>query len=512
MSIQPENNKRIAKNTLLLYFRMLLTLPVSLYTSRVILQSLGVEDYGIYNVVGGVVSVFSILSGSLSASISRFFTFELGKNNIEKLKRVFSSALTIQIILAIVVIIFAQSIGLWFLNNKLVIPENRIIAANWLYQFSIISFAINLIGVPYNSAIIAHERMAAFAYISVLEVICKFIVALSIAISPIDKLIFYGLLLMLTSIIIRLVYRYYCKNKFIECCYKFCFDKKLLRQMFSFAGWNFIGASSVVLRDQGGNILINLFCGPKVNAAQAIAMQVSYTIQGFVTNFTTALNPQITKSYASGNLSYMMTLIFQGARLSFYILLILSLPIIINAKYILSLWLGVVPEHTVAFVQLVLIFIMSESLASPLITAMLATGKIRNYQLIVGGLQTLNLPISYVLLRMGFYPEVVFITAIVISVCCEFARLFMLKDMINLPVRMFLKKVYFNVICVFATAFIIPTLCKYFLDENFLNFCLICVICIICTLLSILFIGCKSNERLLVYQKSYYFIKKILKK
>lgn len=510
MSTISENNKRIAKNTLLLYFRMLLTMAVSLYTSRVVLKTLGVEDYGIYNVVGGVVAMFSVLSGSLSAAISRFITFELGRENLEKLKTVFSSAVTIQIGLSLIIIILAETIGLWFLNNKMVIPIERMIAANWVYQFSILTFAINLISIPYNAAIIAHEKMSAFAYISILEVTGKLIVAFTIAISPIDKLIYYGCLLMLIAIIIRMVYGYYCKRRFTECAYQFIFDKSLLKQMFGFAGWNFIGASSAVLRDQGGNIVINLFCGPTVNAAQGIAMQVSHAIQGFVSNFMTALNPQITKSYASGNHDYMMTLIFQGARLSFYILLILSLPVIINAQYILSLWLGNVPAHTTSFVQLVLIFVMSESLAGPLITAMLATGKIRNYQLIVGGLQSLNLPISYFLLRMGFIPETVFITAIVISVCCEMGRLYMLRKMINLPIQNFFQKVYFNVIGVAVIASIVPYIIQTYLEESFLNFILICIICVLCTLSSILYIGCNPKERLMVYEKTNHLLKKLI--
>ena len=501
MTTTSENNKRIAKNTLLLYFRMLLTMLVSLYTSRVVLNALGVEDYGIYNVVGGVVAMFSILSSSLSAAISRFITFELGRKDLDKLKRVFSSAVTIQIGLALIIILLAETIGLWFLNEKMVIPSERMTAANWVFQFSILTFAVHLISVPYNAAIIAHEKMSAFAYISILEVIGKLIVAFSIAIIPMDKLIYYGLLLMIIAVSICLVYGIYCKKKFEECIFYLYFDRALLKQMFSFAGWNFIGASSSVLRDQGGNLIINLFCGPAVNAARGIAIQVSHAIQGFVTNFMTALNPQITKSYASGNHDYMITLIFQGARLSFYILLILSLPVILNTHYILSLWLGVVPEHTVTFIQLVLIFAMSESLANPLITAMLATGNIRNYQLVVGGLQILNLPISYLFLRVGYPPESVFIVAIVISIGCEIARLYMLRKMINLPVLTFLKEVYFNVIIVSFSATIIPCIIINRMEENFANLLLTSFLCVVCTSVSILYIGCKKNERTFILRK-----------
>lgn len=422
-----ENNKRIARNTLLLYFRMLFLMIISLYTSRIVLNALGVEDFGIYNVAGGVVAMFSILSGSLSAAISRFITYELGKNNVLKLKTIFSSAITIQIGLGIVIAFFAETIGIWFLNTQMNIPIERMTAANWVLQFSIITFIINLISVPYNAVIIAHEKMSAFAYISIFEAIGKLLIAYLITISPIDKLIFYAILMCGVAIAIRLLYGYYCKRHFDECRFHFIWNKQIFQQIFSFAGWNFIGASSAVLRDHGGNIIINLFCGPTVNAARGIAFQVNNAIQGFVSNFMTALNPQITKSYAAKNYTYMMTLIFQGARLSFYMLLLLSLPIIINTHYLLTLWLNTVPEHTVLFVRLVLIFAMSESISGPLITAMLATGNIRNYQIIVGGLQMLNLPTSYILLSLGAIPETVLIVAVLISQCCLMARLYMLK-------------------------------------------------------------------------------------
>lgn len=496
-----ENNKRIARNTLLLYFRMLFLMIISLYTSRIVLNALGVEDFGIYNVAGGVVAMFSILSGSLSAAISRFITYELGKNNVLKLKTIFSSAITIQIGLGIVIAFFAETIGIWFLNTQMNIPIERMTAANWVLQFSIITFIINLISVPYNAVIIAHEKMSAFAYISIFEAIGKLLIAYLITISPIDKLIFYAILMCGVAIAIRLLYGYYCKRHFDECRFHFIWNKQIFQQIFSFAGWNFIGASSAVLRDHGGNIIINLFCGPTVNAARGIAFQVNNAIQGFVSNFMTALNPQITKSYAAKNYTYMMTLIFQGARLSFYMLLLLSLPIIINTHYLLTLWLNTVPEHTVLFVRLVLIFAMSESISGPLITAMLATGNIRNYQIIVGGLQMLNLPTSYILLSLGAIPETVLIVAVLISQCCLIARLYMLKKMIKLKIKDYLKKVYFNIITVSIIAIILPICMQERLAENFINFLLSSLICMLCTYLSIYYIGCSYEERKFIYNK-----------
>ena len=507
-----DNNKRIAKNTLLLYFRMLFMMVVSLCTSRVVLNALGVEDYGIYNVVGGIVAMFSVISGSLSAAITRFITYELGTGNQENLKKIFSSAVTIQIGLAVAIALLAELVGVWFLNVKMNIPESRMIAANWVFQLSLFTFAINLISVPYNATIIAHERMSAFAYISIIEALGKLAIAYFITVSPMDRLIFYALLMCAVALLVRLVYGYYCKRHFEECTYYFLWDKNLLERMFSFAGWNFIGASSAVLRDQGGNIVINLFCGPAVNAARGIAFQVNTAVHGFVTNFMTALNPQITKSYASGDREYMMTLIFQGARLSFYMLLMLSLPILVNTHYILVLWLKIVPEHTVAFVQLILLFGLSESISNPLITAMLATGKIRNYQLVVGGFQLMNLPVSYLFLRMGMFPEVVIVVAIVISQCCLAARLLMLRGMIGLSVQKYLKKVYANVLAVTFIASIYPYLLSDNMEETFLNFILLCLIAVVCTGIAIYYVGCNKTERQFVVNKIHAIKNKLNRK
>lgn len=507
-----DNNKRIAKNTLLLYFRMLFMMVVSLYTSRVILNALGVEDFGIYNVVGGVVAMFTVISGSLSAAISRFITYELGKGDQSKLNKIFSASVTIQLLLSLIIVVLIESVGVWFLNAKMTIPEDRMAAANWVLQFSIITFVINLISVPYNAAIIAHEKMSAFAYISILEAVCKLAIAFLIIVSPIDKLIFYAILMCAVSIIVRLTYGHYCKKHFAECNYHFHWDKEILKKMFGFAGWNFIGASSAVLRDQGVNIVINIFCGPAVNAARGISSQVNSAIMGFVNNFTTALNPQITKSYASGDHKYMMTLIFQGARLSFYILLLLSLPVILNAHYILRLWLSNVPEHTELFVQLILICAMGESLSNTMVTAMLATGNIRNYQIVVGGLQMMNLPISYICLRLGFMPESVLIVAIVVSQCCLAARLYMLRGMIGLSSIQYMKKVYLNVIVVTLLSLAVPVFLSKYMEETFFSFVVLSLVSIVCTLIVEFYVGCNGKEREFVVDKVKGLKNKILKK
>lgn len=478
---------------------MLLLMVISLYTSRVVLNSLGIDDYGIYSVVGGVVAMFSIVSGSLSASISRYITIELGKGSEESIHKVFCTSINVQFALIAIVLFLMETIGIWFLNNKMIIPSQSIVAANWVFQFSVITFCFNLWSVPYNATIIAHEKMSAFAYISVFDAIAKLIIAFAITVIPKDKLIYYGLLSLIVSIIQRFLYTSYCSRNFKECKYKLLVDKATSKEMFGFAGWNFIGASAVVLRDQGGNILLNLFFGPVVNAARGIAMSVNSAVYGFVSNFMVALNPQITKNYATGDYDYMFKLAFQGARLSFYILLILALPIIVTTPYLLHLWLGIVPEYASNFVRLVLIFTMSESLASPLITIMLATGRIRNYQILVGGIQLLNLPLSYIGLKMGMPPETVFIVAITTSILSEFARLIMLKKMVGLSIRIFLTKVYFNVIIVSLISSVLPILALSLIQNlTIVSFITICIVSLISSILTIYFVGCDFNDRAIV--------------
>lgn len=497
MTAQQENTKRIAKNTLMLYVRMLFGMLVSLYTSRVVLQALGVEDYGIYNVVGGVVAMFSLLSGSLSAAVSRFLTFELGRKDLERLKKVFSSALCVHALLALAVFILSETIGLWFLNYKMNISAERMIAANWVFQFSLFSFLLGLFSVPYNASIISHERMGIFAFVGIGDTILQLCIVLLIAYGGInaDKLILYSGLLVLKGLLFQLFYFYYCRKSFEECRFRLVLDKPLLKDMTGFAGWNFIGASSAILRDQGGNILLNLFYGPTLNAARGIANQVNNAIGAFVGNFMVALNPQITKSYAAAEYDYTFSLIFKGARFSFYLLLWLALPVLLNTKYILSIWLNVVPEHAVFFVQLVLIFSMCEAISNPLITVMLATGKIRNYQIIVGGLQMMNFPLSYLFLKMGFLPEVVVMIAIALSLVCLVARLIMLRGMIQLPVSRFLHNVCGKILLVTVLSVIIPLLVRWKLPTNLYGLIISCIICLIWTAAILFIFGCSVSER-----------------
>lgn len=495
MDQNAHNTRRIAKNTLVLYVRMLVLMLVGLYTSRVVLSALGENDFGIYDVVGGVVAMFTIISGSLNSAISRFITFEMGKSDPMRLNKVYSTAVAIQLILAVVVVLIAEPVGLWFVRNKMTIDPSRIQAAIWVLHFSLASFVINLMSVPQMASITAHEKMSAYAYIGTMEGLLRLAVAVLISRSSSDRLVLYSALMMVSVLMVRAAYGIYCRRNFPECRYRWVNDALLVKEMFSFAGWNFIGASSGVLRDQGGKILVNLFYGTAVNAARGVAMQLNGAVQGFVTNFMTAVNPQITKSYASGDHGYMYYLISKSSRMSYYLLFVLALPVLFNTGYILDIWLEEVPAHSALFVQLFLIFTLSESLSNPLITAQLATGNIRNYQLVVGGLQLLNIPVSYAFLKAGAAPEVTVMVAIAISQICFFARLFMLKGMIGLPVGDFLKKVYMNVLGTTALSLAVPFVIHGFLPDTIWGVIISVTLCVISAGLSVLTFGLSRGER-----------------
>lgn len=365
MSVKSENNKRIAKNTFLLYFRMLFTMGVSLYTSRVVLNTLGVEDFGIYNVVGGVVVMFSFLNSSLATATQRFLNYEMGQGNALKLEKVFSIALTGHYLIALSVILLAETIGLWFVSTQLEIPAERMHAALWVYQFSILTLAVSIISVPYNAVIIAHERMKVFAYVSIAEVSLKLTVVFLLVYLSFDKLVLYAFLLLVVAVIVRMIYATYCKRNFTECKYRFIFEKDLFAQMFCFSGWMFTGTLSNLFSSQGVNILINMFFGPIQNAARGIAYQIQGTVNAFVTNFMVAVQPQIVKSYSQGNYSYMYKLVFMASRYSFYLLFLLSLPVLLQTQYLLQLWLKNVPDYSVLFTQLVVIDLLINSSFTP---------------------------------------------------------------------------------------------------------------------------------------------------
>lgn len=476
---------------------------VSLYTSRVVLNALGVEDFGIYNVVGGVVSMFSILSGTLSAAISRFITFELGRGDQKKLGEIFSSSVTIQIGISVVIVLLAETVGVWFLNSQMNVPPDRMVAANWVLQFSLLTFVIGLVSVPYNACIIAHEKMSAFAYISILEVTGKLGIAYFIVIAPIDRLVFYAILMCMVALVVRFVYGYYCKRHFTECTYHFIWNKHLLRQMFGFAGWNFIGSASALFKDQGVNIVLNLFCGTAVNAARGIAMQVNTAVNSFVNNFITALNPQITKSYAEGNKDYMNKLVFKGTRFSYYLLLCLSMPILANTEYILRLWLHTVPNYSVEFVRLVLVLSLSDILYRPLLTAHLATGRIKTLQIVVGGLNMFILPLCYLALYLGYDPTSTLWICIIFSIIGLFVRIWLYKRIEKFHAGTFLRKVMLNALMVTVISITCVQVVKYNVTDSntLLQFILYSTLYFLLTLLVCVGIGLSVQEKRHAVQK-----------
>lgn len=497
-----EKNKRIAKNTLLLYFRMLLVMTVSLYTSRLVLQALGVEDFGIYNVVGGLVSLCSVFSASISSAISRFLTIELGREHNERLRDVFSASTTILFVLCIVIVLIAEPLGLWFVSHKMVIPATRMGAAHWILHLSLLSFCINLISAPYNATIIAHEKMGAFAYISIFEIVAKLLVTLILFFVTSDKLIIYGILMTLVALLMRYVYGHYCVRHFQECKYHYFFDKDLFKEIFSFAGWNFIGSTAAVIRDQGGNILMNLFGGPAVNAARGISVQVNNAISQFATNFMTAMNPQIIKSYATEDYTYMYSLIYRGARFSFYLLLILSLPLMICTSYLLDVWLVEVPKYAVDFVRLSLLVSMVDALTNSLTTSIIATGRIKYYQMTVGGMLLLNIPISYFLLVIGMSPVVVLWVALGISVACMIMRILFVKKLLGLSIWHFIKEVCFNCLFVGVLSVVFPLLLYKLLGcDDFETFIIIGLTCVLCSSVAALFVGCHKSEQAMLFDK-----------
>lgn len=507
MSNQSANNKRIAKNTLLLYVRMLFGMLVSLFTSRVILQTLGVEDYGVYNVVGGVITMFTFLNSAMSSATSRYIIFEIGKGNMEQLKKVFSTALQIHAAIALLIVILGETLGLWFLMNELVIPDCRMDAAMWVYQCSIVTAVVTIMSVPYNADIIAHEKMSAFAYISVLEILLKLAIVYLLVVLPFDKLKVYAVLVLMVGLLIRYIYTRYCHKHFEESHYIHRIDIPLLKEMSSFAGWSFWGNLAGILYTQGLNMMLNIFFGPVVNAARGIATQIQSVVTQFVTNFQMALNPQITKTYASGELDKMHSLMFRSARFSFMLLFFLSLPIMLETNYILTLWLGIVPENTVIFARIIIAISLIYTIANPCVIANQATGKVKVYQAVVGGLLLLILPISYIVLKMGAPAYSVFIVHFCVESVAQFARMYMLRNMIDLPLWSYVKNIYLPIMGVVLLSVVLPMLVYNNMQEGIIRLLAVGMTCVVSVAMTSLFIGMTRNERTFLIDKSLRVLK-----
>ena len=502
-----DNNKRIAKNTLLLYFRMLFMMAVSLFTSRVILNTLGVEDYGIYNVVGGVVAMFGFLNGSMSSATQRYITFALGKGDEKRLQTVFSTTLQIHTLIAAIIVILGETIGLWFLYNKMQIPADRMDAAFWVLQCSIISTVIMIVSVPYNADIIAHEKMSAFAYISVLEVVLKLAIVYMLVVFSVDKLILYAFLILAIQVLIRFCYSIYCNRHFKETKYIHVWDKPLFKEMTGFAGWSIFGNLSAVIFTQGLNILLNVFFGPVVNAARAVAVQVQSAIQQFVGNFQMALNPQITKTYAQGKMEEMHTLMFRSARFSFLMLFFISLPVLLETEFLLTLWLKTVPSKAVIFTQIMICISLIYTIANPCVIANQATGKVKVYQMVVGGILLTILPISYIVLKLGAPAYSVFIVHFCVESVAQFSRMYMLRKLINLPIRQYLLRIYLPIMATVAVSIILPVMIHMQLENGWLRFIAVGCTSVVSVGLSAFFIGFTEYERQFFIDKGLRILK-----
>lgn len=506
MSSVTESNKRIAKNTFFLYIRTFIIMFVTLYTSRVVLQTLWETDFGIYNIVGSVVVLFSFLNSAMSSATLRFLNYELGRKNINGVKRIFSMSLTAYITIALLIVVLAETIGAYFVYTKLNIPKDRFIAALWVYHFSILSCCVSILRIPYNAIIIAYERMSFYAYISIVEAVLKLLLVYLLLIVQHDKLILYSILMFVVVLIMNLAYKYFCNKKFSVSHYSFFWDAKLYKELVCFSGWSMLGSLANVGSNQGVNIVINVFCGVAVNAAMGIAHQVHAAVNTFIANFQTAFVPQIIKSYAEENRNYFLSLIFRTSRFSYFLIFLIGFPLILCCRPILEFWLTVIPKYAVEFTQLIVIFCMIDAVSGPLWNSVQATGKIRNYQILISILISLNIPVSFALLYFDFSPVYVIIAKVGLNILTLLVRVLYLGGHVGLPVKKYFKEVILRIIYVTACAIPIP-ICFQLLFEDTLHFINTFILSGIISLLVIYRIGLTVNERMtfVLKMKKCYF-------
>lgn len=496
MDSHSDSNKRLAKNTGLLYIRMFVIMAVSLFTSRVVLKTLGVEDFGIYNVVGGVVAMMGVFNQSLAASIQRYLSYGIGKGDALHLNKVFSVCINLYVLLSVILIVLAETIGLWFLNHKMQIPVDRMFAANVVYQFSIFTCIATLVTNVYNAVIISHEKMNFYAYVSIVEVALKLgIVYILIAIG-FDKLIFYAILMFGVSVLIWIVYFWYCRRNFAETRYRYYRERDLFRELFAFSGWNLFGVISGLLKTQGLNVLLNMFFSPVVNASRGIAVQVNGAVAQFFNNFFTAVRPQITIAYAQGEIGRFLKLITQSSKFSMYLILFISLPILIEAPYIIGVWLGQEPEYVVSFTRLIILITAVDSVANPLMTAAQATGRIKLYQSTVGTMIMLNIPVSYLFLKLGFMPDTVFVISLIISVICLFMRVWVVKYLVpEFDSWSYISNAVVKTFAVCVVAALAPVAVWLFMDGGFMQFLTVSLTSLLSTALVCFYLGMTCSER-----------------
>lgn len=490
-----DKTKRIAKNTVLLYVQMFVTMAVSLYTSRVILDALGVVDFGIYNLVGGFVSMFGIVKAGLVSATQRFISFELGVGNYKELRRTFSTCVFIYLFLAVLATLLAETFGPWFIESKLRIPHNRVYAAYWVFHLSLISLVGNLLSYPYNALIIAHERMKAFAYVSVIESFLKLGISLLIYIAFFDKLIEYTLLLCLVQLLVPTFYFFYCKKNFKESKLLYKFDKAKLKEIYAFTGWSMFGGLANMSITQGLNFLLGMYFSPVVNAARGIAVQVQAAISQFASNFQLAIDPQIIKSYAAEEKLYLSKLIFASSRFSFFLLYIISLPIVLEADIILKLWLHEVPAYTTVFFRLVILVTIMDAVTNPAVKAIQATGKIKQYQLSVNTLIIATLPISYLFLELGCPPYSVFIVLVVMNSMAFLVRFYMMNKLIHIEFSDILCRIIFPILKIVGLSCVFPTILHLILKESITRMSIVFFSSTILILMASFCFGVNASER-----------------
>lgn len=491
------NKKKIARNTLVLYVKMSLTILVQLYVVPVLLRSLGVEDYGIYNVVAGIVTMFTFVSGALSSGAQRFLAYSIGKDDENALRSVFSSTFLIYLGIAIVLCIILELFGVWFLNTHMDIPVDRIYAANWVFHLTIVFFAIEILVIPFRACIIAHERMNVFAILSICECLLRLAAAVMITYIAFDRLITYSVLLAITAVMILAAYWCYCLYHFYECrTFRFQWDKDLGKSLLTYSGWNMIGSLALISRNQGLNILQNLFFGPAINAAHAIAQQIQGVVARFVDNVYVASRPQITKLYASDRKDEMWNLIFQSAKLAFFLMMFISIPAILELDTVLQLWLHDVPEHTVTIARLMMASLLVETLVNQVIASYQATNRIKRYQMFASTILVLNIPISYLFMKYGeSSPQTPYIVSVFLSMIYIVSILWNAKIEVGLDLKAYLKQVLLRNIVVMAVTFYLSFYLRDLLTPSYLRIVYTVLVSSIISFILIWTIGLNSSEK-----------------
>ncbi len=489
-------SRRIAKNTLLLYGRMFLLLVVSLYTSRVVLDALGKIDYGVYNAIVSLVALTAIASGAISTAVSRFLAYELVNRDDRSFSRVFSTAVIVQLLLIALLLLIGEPIFYYYLNYKMSLPPDSLPIANFILQTAIFSFAVQLLSLPYNSAIIANEKISAFAYISILEAILNLAIAFAISFAESRQLFIYASLMFIVKLIIRFIYGIYCKKKLRAVKFFWCWDSELLKKIFSLTGWLSLGNGLGIINSQGINQLINKFFGVGLNTATALASKVESAVSSFVNNFITAIQPQITKSYASGDMSYMHELMCKGAKFSYIIVFFFSLPLILETDTVLSIWLkGEIPEYTSILLKITLISVLLRSLGSSIVQGINATAKVKNYQIAVSVVALLAFPLSWYCFSQGAEVYVAFIILAIIDFIQIFVRVIVSRKETQLGIYKYFKDVLLRIILLSIASIIIPLSIYYIQEASYLRFVEIGFSSCISVLLSAYYIASTDGEK-----------------